>query len=98
MGYIIISAVATLLGIGGGITFSKPQTKGTRFIIWGAITLFIFSWATMTFIGGLLTYVVKDGLILVPFWIFGTPALGLIGLIFIIVGFYMRSKHEAHTI
>lgn len=95
MSLLIVSAVAIIIGIGGGMAFSKMRTSGTRFIIWGVITLFIFSWATMTLIGGLFTYVVKDGLAVVPFWIFGTPVIALIGIVLIIIGVVKRMKYGA---
>lgn len=53
MELIMISCIALLFAIGGGITFSKYYFIWVRVFIWGVITVFLLSWSPVALFVGI---------------------------------------------
>lgn len=92
MEFIVISIFAILLGVGSGVALSKAHDRNTRLMIWGIVTIFLFSWAIVTFIGGIYTVMIQKATAIMSFWLYGVPSLIVVGLAMFFIGLFYKVR------
>lgn len=84
------SIMAAIIGIVVGVMGSKKYVRSTAIIIWGVLTLLLFSWSFMIIGGYIAAHIVNEGLIIASFLMFGTPIIAVIGIVLILSGIVQK--------
>ncbi|MEE1132024.1 MAG: hypothetical protein UHX00_10445 [Caryophanon sp.] len=90
MGIMTVSVMAAIVGIVIGLIGSKKYVRSTAIIIWGVVTLLLFSWSFMMIGGYIAAVIVQEGLIIASFLMFGTPVIAVIGIVLILSGIVQK--------
>ena len=84
------SVMAAIVGVIVGLIGNKKYVRSTAIIIWGVVTLVLFSWSFMMIGGYVAAHIVQEGLIIASFLMFGTPIIAVIGIVLILSGIVQK--------
>lgn len=84
------SVMAAIVGVIVGLIGNKKYVRSTAIIIWGVMTLVLFSWSFMMISGYVAAHIVQEGLIIASFLMFGTPIIAVIGIVLILSGIVQK--------
>ncbi|OCS84456.1 hypothetical protein [Caryophanon latum] len=84
------SVMAAIVGVIVGLIGNKKYVRSTAIIIWGVVTLVLFSWSFMMISGYVAANIVQEGLIIASFLMFGTPIIAVIGIVLILSGIVQK--------
>lgn len=90
MGVMTAAVIAALVGIVIGVVGNKKYARSTSIMIWGVVTLLLFSWSFMMIGGYVAAHIVQEGLIIASFLMFGTPIIAVIGIVLILSGIVQK--------
>ncbi|WP_432355822.1 hypothetical protein [Sporosarcina sp. A2] len=92
---IAIGYLITILGVFTAYQFSEGRSKKQKYKVWGIALMLPISPSIAFSIGHTYAAIVRDGWsVLIMFYIF--PVIFLIGLIMLLVGFFMK-EGQVHT-